>query len=221
MLRIIEELVASTEDLAMWLIALHNRNEPDSLFRDEWERLLMLEINSNKSSKILLSFRRLKTTDGFLKKMNFPSLHLLSLRLSRDKKLVVDAVDRVLATIHSAILTRSDKNEIVVRFHNKIKHGMMVYSNFGDSNSWIRDFFVKRSGISKRLSRKDRSYNIPEDEAKAERIVGTIKANSYGIESLINLLLIDYEYKFMTKKIKVRKENREKYLKEIHKALDL
>lgn len=221
MLRIVEELVASTEDLAMWLITLHDRNDGDSRFRDEWERILVLEISQDKPSKILLSFKRLKTTNGFLKKMDFPNLDQLSTRLKSDKRLVINAVDTILATISSAINTRSDNDGIVVRFHNKMKHGMMIYSNISNATSWIRDFSVKKLERSKRLSRKDRSFDIPVDIKKAERIVGTIKANSYGIEALINLLLIDYEYRFITRKIRVRKNNREKYLAEINKALGI
>src|SRR5579864_7783406 len=68
MLRIIEELIASTEDLAMWLVALHSRNDGDRKYRDEWERILALEITQEQSSKTLMSFKRLKTTKGFLKK---------------------------------------------------------------------------------------------------------------------------------------------------------
>jgi hypothetical protein len=40
MVGIIHELVASTEDLAMWLVAISNRNDGDKRYRDIWERLL-------------------------------------------------------------------------------------------------------------------------------------------------------------------------------------
>src|SRR3989344_430275 len=143
MLRIVEEVVASTEDLGMWLLALHKRNDGDKRFRDEWERLLMLEITQQQSLDILLSYRRIKTVKGFLKKMDFPSLNQLATKLSSDEQKIIDAVDAIKKTIKAAIGTRLDKSGRVVRAHNKMKHGMMVYSDLGSDSAWIRDFTVK------------------------------------------------------------------------------
>jgi hypothetical protein len=219
MLRLIEELVASTEDLAMWLVALYSRHDENRKYRDEWERILSLEITQQDSTKLFYDFKKVKTTKGFLKKMDFPSIEQLSKKLGRNENLVIDAVDTILRTIASAIATRSENNNIALRAHNKIKHGMMVYSDFDRQTLWIRDFSVKELRATKRLSRKDRSFNIPLDVEKAELMVGTIKSYSYGIEALINLLLIDYEYRFTTGKIRVWQKNKQKCLTEISKAL--
>ena len=220
MLKIIEEVVASTEDLALWLIVLDKRNDGDKKYREEWERLLCYEITQPDLLNVLLNYNRPKTVNGFLEKLDFPPLDQLASKLGIEHGLVIDAVEVVQKTIRSAIKTRRDKSQIVVRVHNKMKHGMMVYSEMGTGVSWVRDFSVKLAGKSKRISRKDRSFDIPVDLDKAERIAGTIKSNSYAIESLINLVLIDYEYKIKSGKIRMRKDNKDKCLAAITKALN-
>lgn len=221
MLRIVEDLVSSTEDLAMWLIAIHSRNDKNKKYQSEWERLLdkELQINEEQSRKILSSYARLKTVKGFLKKMDFPTITQLRRKLGNDEQGMIAAVEAVKFTIETAVKQRSDGSRILERFQNKIKHGMMVYSDIAKDSSWVRDFSVKLAGKSKRVSRKNRNFDIPVDQDKAERIVGTIKANSQGIEALINLLIIDYEYKIKSGKIKMQKKNKEKWLKEIELAL--
>lgn len=220
MLRIVEDLVSSTEDLAMWLIAIHARNDKDRKFRDEWERLLSIEINQEQSRKVLQEYARLKTVKGFLKKMDFPTVNQLVKKLGTEEKIVADAVEAIRFTIETAVITRADGLRIVERFQNKIKHGMMVYSDPNGNSSWVRDFSVKLAGRSRRVSRKNRIFDIPIDIDKAERIVGTIVANSQGIEALINLLLIDYEYRIKSGIIRMQKQNRDKCLEEIAKALE-
>ncbi len=219
MLRIVEDLVSSTEDLAMWLITIHSRNDGNKKFRDEWERLLFTQVNQEQSRKILSDYSRIKTINGFLKKMNFPTIKQLKEKLRTEEKMVNDAVEAIIHTIETALKTRVDEDRIVERFQNKIKHGMMVYSDIDTSNSWVRDFSVKQTKKNGRIVKKNRNFEIPIDLGKAERIVGTIKANAQGIEALINLLLIDYEYRIESRKIKMWEKNREKCLNEIKKAL--
>ena len=50
-------------------------------------------------------------------------------------------------------------------------------------------------------------------------MVGTIKAYGQAIEALINLLLIDYKYKIVSKKIRMWKVNKARVLGEISNAL--
>ncbi len=220
MLRIIEDLVSSTEDLAMWLVTIHSRNDKDKRYRDEWERLLSTYINQEESTKVLSKYARIKTISGFLKKMSFPTVKQLTEKLQVDESMVNDAIEAIRFTIETALKTRSDGDRITEKFQNKIKHGMMVYSDLETNNSWVRDFSVKLTGRRRRVVRKNRNFEIPIDLDKTERIVGTIKANAQGIEALINLLLIDYEYRIKAGKIKMWSRNKEKILAEIKKALE-
>lgn len=220
MLRIIEDLVASTEDLAMWLITINDRNKTDKKFRDEWERLLIRRIETEESKKILQTYKRIKSVKGFLRKMDFPNVNRLSSKLNVTKSIVINAVEKIRHTVETAVKQREDNRGMVDRAHNKIKHGMMVYSDPSKDSAWVRDFSAKLAGVSRRVSRKNRSIDIRVDIPKAERIVGTIKANAQAIEALINLLLIDYEYRIKFGKIRMRKAKKEKSLDEITKALN-
>lgn len=221
MLMIIEELTASTEDLAMWLLAVMQRNDGDKLFRDEWERLLEIEISSRESKKVIDKFIRLRTLGGFLGKLDFPSIKQITKHLSSSEQLITEGIKTVKFSIDSAIKQRKDRSQIMTLIQNKIKHGMMVYTDQNPNKIWMRIFSVKYVGKSKgkRLSRRNRNVEIPIDVDKAERMVGTIKAYGQAIEALINLLLIDYKYKILSKKIRLKRGNREKCLDEILKAL--
>lgn len=187
MLRIVEDLVTSTEDLAMWLVTIHARNDGNRRYQNEWERLLMLEITQEQSRKILLSYKRIKTVKGFLKKLDFPTIYQLRVKLGQNEQVIIDAVEAIRFTIETAVKTREDGARIVERFHNKVKHGMMVYSDVGSNTSWVRDFSAKIIRSSGRISRHNRNFDIPIDIDKAERIVGTIKANAQGIGLIMEI----------------------------------
>ncbi|TSC88200.1 MAG: hypothetical protein G01um10145_909 [Microgenomates group bacterium Gr01-1014_5] len=221
MLRIIEDLVSSTEDLAMWFVTIHSRNDGNKRFRDDWERILATHIRetNEEATKILLGYTRIKTTDGFLKKMDFPKSKQLQEKLQVEESVVNNAVEAIRNTINLALQTRRDGQQIAVRFHNKVKHGMMVNSDASTNNSWVRDFSVRLTQGRRRVVRRNRNFEIPIDIDKAELMVGTIKANAQGIEALINLLLIDYEYRISSGKIKMWSRNKERVLAEIKKAL--
>jgi len=225
MLRIIEDLASSTEDLSMWLVAVMGRNDGNHRFRDEWERLLKMEINQNESkgmtkpSEVLSKFVRLRTTKGFLERLDLPSLEHISKELSSDQKIVDDAVNKVKSSIDMALKQRKERSGLLLLVQNKLKHGMMVYADSDPNKSLIRIFTVKMSKNEKRIVRRNRIVEIPIDIGKAGRMTNTIKAYGQAIEALINLLLIDYKNKIITGKIRTRKPNKDKCLAEIDKAL--
>lgn len=64
MVRIVEELVNSTEDLSMWLLAIASRNDGNKKYRDIWERILSVDIKSDPKDvtyKTLVRFGKAKT----------------------------------------------------------------------------------------------------------------------------------------------------------------
>ncbi len=221
MLRIVEELAAQTDDLSMWLQAIMQRNDGDKKYRDEWERLLSIRTNHSDSKKVIDSFRRVRSLGGFLRKLDFPPISQIAKIHSTNEILMKEGVDTVWRSVRDAIEQRIVKSRILELVQNKIKHGMMVYTDTNENKIWIRIFKVncEGTGRKKRLSRLNRNVEIPIDEPKAKSMVGTIKAYGQAIEALINLLLIDYKYKILSKKIRLKRENREKCLDEISKAL--
>jgi hypothetical protein len=219
MLRIIEELASITEDLSMWIITVVNRSDGDKRYRDEWERLLKLEINKDDEKKVLANLTRLRTTKGFLKKLNLPPLEKISQELNSDKNIVEDALEKVKSSIEMVIKQRKERSGLLLLVQNKLKHGMMVYTDSDPNNILIRIFMVKNIKSGKRIFRRNRMVEIPVDVPKAKLMVGSIKAYGQAIEALINLLLIDYKYKILSKEIKMRTPKKEKCLNAINNAL--
>lgn len=192
-----------------------------SVIRDEWEKLLAIEIGDLDCRKILNNFTRIKTGEGFLKKLDFPPIVQTSKYLGSSKQMVLEGVKTVRFSIDSAVKQRKERSGALGQVQNKIKHGMMVYTDTNPNNSWIRIFKVKYVGKDgkKRLLRTNINFTIPIHIDKAERMVGTIKAYGQAIEALINLLLIDYKYRLVSKKIMTTEKNKNNCLKEIDKAL--
>jgi hypothetical protein len=87
MVRIVVELIASTEDLAMWLVAIHERNAKNPRYKDIMQKILNVFIkedgdkpakSQSEATKILKNFKRIKTADGLLKKLKLPSVKIIA-----------------------------------------------------------------------------------------------------------------------------------------------
>src|SRR5436309_2139235 len=100
--------------------------------------------------------------------MSFPTTKQLKDELLVAEEVVDAAVEAIRRTVETALKTRTDGGQIVERFQNKIKHGMMVYSDQDTNVSWVRDFIVKLAGIRRKVVRKNRNFEIPIDLDKAE-----------------------------------------------------
>jgi hypothetical protein len=223
MVGIIHELVASTEDLAMWLVAISNRNDGDKRYRDIWERLLNTFIkdgDQSDTSKILKSFKRVRTPQGLLRKLDLPKVTALVDETKMTSKEILESLDALKGAIDVSIHNREVSNGVMVRTYNKIKHGMMVYLDPNDLQKlWIRDFqvkYAKSKNNKKRLVRKNREMSLGVNAQKAEAIVGTIKAISQAMEALIGLVLFDLEYRIKTGKLRMIKRNKKLWLDELN-----
>lgn len=223
MVGIIHELVASTEDLAMWLVAISSRNDGDKRYRDVWERLLdtfIKEGEQSDTSKILKSFRRVKTPQGLLRKLDLPTVAALVNKTKMTSEEVLESLDALKGAIDVSIHNREVSHGVMVRAYNKIKHGMMIYLDPNDLRRlWIRDFqvrYAKSKKKQKRLVRKNREMSISVDAQKAEAIVGTIKAISQAMEVLIGLILFDLEYRIKTGKLRMNKKSKKLWLDELN-----
>jgi len=223
MVGIIHELVASTEDLAMWLVTISNRNDGDKRYRDIWERLLNTFIkdgDQSDTSKIFKNFRRVKTPQGLLRKLDLPTVAALVDETKMTSKEILESLDALRGAIDVSIHNREVSNGVMVRTYNKIKHGMMVYLDPNDLEKlWIRDFqvkYTKSKNKKKRLVRKNREMSLGVDAQKAEAIVGTIKAIAQALGALIGLVLFDLEYRIKIGKLRMSGKNKKLWLDELN-----
>ncbi len=202
MLRIIEELISSTEDLAMWLAAVDQRERSDKRRRDVWEYLLLCQANDEFVKRILQSVSKVKTGKGLLRKLNLPPLGALVEAGKLDEKSIVALLDKLAETIRSSHHNRTASGNLFIRFHNKVKHGMIVQDEA--NGLFIRDLRIK-TGKTGRIIRKNRNIYLPLDEERAKKIVGTIEAVGYAVKNLSVLMLLHYWHKLKTRKRKLSK----------------
>ena len=182
MLRITEELMNSTEDLIMWLSAFRDRNNYESVAKnpkDVWEYLLLCWASHDFVNKNLADFAKVSTVDEFVEKLNI-SLSVFSEFAKFDENEIRKLLEKLLETINGAYTNRTVSDGVLLRFQNKVKHGMMILDE-GDK-LYIRDF---ASGINRNLE-------LPIDLKKAERMVGTIESNCYAVKNIITLFLFHY-----------------------------
>jgi hypothetical protein len=68
----------------------------------------------------------------------------------------------------------------------------------------VRDLRLDK-GKSGRIIRKNRNIFLDLNEDRAEKMVGTIEANAYGVKNLCVLMLLHFAYKLKTRKRKLSK----------------
>lgn len=212
MLRITEELIASTEDLTMWLSASMEREKQVKKYRDIWEFLLQCEADDEDMIKILKKVARIRTSGGLLKRLKLPPMKEIITFLKTDEDTVIKLVDKLLESIKASLHNRTASKRVLVRFHNKVKHGMMV-QDYGNE-LFIRDLKTKINKKTNRITRKNRNLYLEVDLERAKKMVGSVEANAYAIKTLIILLLCDYAYDLKTSKKRLTK-NRRKFLEEV------
>lgn len=202
MLRLIEELVSSTEDLAMWLVAVDQRERSDKRRRDIWEYLLLCQANDQLVKQTFQSLSKVKTSKGLLKKLHLPPLKALVEAGKLDETRIIALLDKLVETIRSSHHNRTASKGLFLRFHAKVKHGMVVQDE--QNGLLIRDLTIK-TGKTGRIIRKNRNMYLAVDEERAKKIVGTIEAVGYAVKNLSVLMLLHYWNKLKTRKRKLSK----------------
>jgi hypothetical protein len=220
MARIVQEVIASTEDLAMWLVAIHERNAKNPRYKDIMQKILTVKQDRD-NTKILKGFKRIKTADGLLKKLNLPSVNVIAKEKKSTENEIGDGILILKNAIDKSLYNREVSDGVLLRFYNKIKHGMMIFHDPSDASSiWIHDYWSGYSNSKKskrkRIVRKNRDVFLKVDIAKAKIFVGTIKAFSQAIQELIRLALFDLEYQIKTGRM--RKKTKENWLKEFKRS---
>lgn len=214
-LRIIEEFVSATEDLALWLLVVSKRHQKSSNL-DIWERLLLAEATTEEAKNFLVSMRKLRSPNSILKKLDIISNKKLSEIFGVNETELSESIEYIIKAIKATIQNRNVSNGVLIRAHNKIKHGMAVYLDGKDINNLlIRDLRMVGSTGHKR--RRNRYFEIKFDVVRAEKLVGSILAISHAIRGLIYLVQADFRHHITTDK-KMRRKTREYWLTELDKT---
>ncbi len=214
-LRIIEEFVSATEDLALWLLVVSKRHQK-SLDLDIWERLLLAEATTEEAKNFMASMGKLRSPDSVLKKLDIVSSKTLSKIFGVNETELSESIEYIIKAIKTTIKNREVSNGVLIRAHNKIKHGMAVYLDGKDmDNLLIRD--LRLVGAAKHKRRRNRFFEIKFDVERAEKLVGSILAISHAVRGLIYLVQADFRYHITTDK-KMRKKTREYWLGELDKT---
>lgn len=122
-----------------------------------------------------------------------------------DSKTILSLFKNLLTAIRSSLHNRTITKNVLLRFHNKVKHGMMV-QDYGN-DLYIRDLKIKINNKG-RVIRRNRNLYLRIDEEKAKKMVGTIEVNLAAIHFIVILFMSIYGYI-----IKKKKESGKKFSK--------
>lgn len=214
-LRIIEEYISATEDLALWLLVVSKRLDKSSNF-DIWEHLLLAEATTNEAKEFLSSIGRLRAPNSILKKLDIIPTEELEYILGIKEAGVNESLEYIVKAIKVTIQNRKASNGVLIRAHNKIKHGMAVYLDGKNIDVLlIRD--LRMVGKKNKKRRSNRYFEIKLDIKRAEELVENILVISHAIRGLIFLIQADFKHRMTTGK-KLRKQTREYWLSELDKV---
>jgi len=193
-LRIIEEFISATEDLALWLLTVNRRVASTKL--DIWDQLLLAEATPEDAVLFLQSLGRLKSHDSILNRLNLISSSRLRKQLGLNEKEIEESLEYIIKSIKSTIFNRRINNGALLRTHNKIKHGMVVYLDAKNIDKLlIKD--LKMVGQRNKKRRRYRYFEINFDLNRAEKLVGNIQTISHAIRGLIYLVQADFRYRII------------------------
>lgn len=214
-LRIIEEFVSATEDLALWLLVVSKRLEKSPNF-DIWERLLLAEATTEDAKSFLIDMGKLRSPKSILAKLDIiPSSKLTKIFDIHEEELT-ESLEYIIKAIKATIQNRKVSKGALIRAHNKIKHGMAVYLDGKDINNLlIRDLRLVGSTGHKR--KNNRYFEIKFSIDRAEKLIGTILAISHAIRGLIYLVQADFRYRITTDK-RLHGKTREYWISELDKT---
>lgn len=199
MLRITEELIASSEDLTMWLAGLKQKEAFNNNIDNIWDYLLVTSATEEQIEGELKNLARARTGMGLYKKFNLPSIDYLARFAKTDKDTILSLFMKLLEVIKASLHNRTARRKVMQRFHNKVKHGMVI-QDYG-SNLYIRDYKLPTS--TKRRSNRHLYLDLEEDRFK--KMVGTIEATTSVIDFIVSLFLADYGSKIEKRRMEGKK----------------
>lgn len=190
MLRIAEELSASTEDLFYWLTAVIGRNTLSRRYRDIWDFLHECDTGDPEVKNTIKQVARKRTVRGLVKLVNAPKAIDLANFLKTDEHVIEKLYSNLLKASKQAIHNRTIKKGLFVRVQNKIKHAMVVQEV--PSGVLIKDMRIspKNKNITSRPVRHwVRKFFLETDKVMAKNLVGTIESNGVAIQTLAFIVI--------------------------------
>jgi len=161
-LRITEELISSTEDLAMWIGATQTRSNPTKAYGDVWEYMLLGSATNRQIVEILKDIARVKTANGLIKKLHLAPIEKIASVANMSREDIQNILSKILEAVKASQSNRTVRRGVLLRFHNKVKHGMMV-QDYGHE-LFIRDLMLGKNG-----RKKNRNLYLDLDTEKAEK----------------------------------------------------
>lgn len=212
-LRIMEEFMASSEDLTMWLSAVYERNNLPAKYRDIEEYLLDCRAGDQSVKDTLCKLSKIRTTGGLIRKLNFPPLTVLSSELKMPAATIEMTLEKILESIKATHSNRTTSRGALIRYHNKVKHGMMV----SEENGLLIIKDIKFKDLHNgRHYRKYRTFTVEENLSKAKSTFNSIHALSQMIHLLASILLVDLSIKIQNRKRKLGKRQQEILERTLH-----
>lgn len=192
MLRIAEELSASTEDLYYWLTAVMLRENADKRYRDIWDFLHECDTGDVEVLDKIKQISKKRTASGLLTLLNSPKPEELASLLKADTGFVVHLYKNLFNATKASIHNRSAKNGMFIRVQNKIKHAMTVQEI--PEGVLIKDIKVtprnKKNRIGK-IIHFTRRIVLELDKERAKKLVATIESNGLAVQTLAFIVMSD------------------------------
>jgi len=204
MLRIIEELAASTEDLFYWLTAAMLRNNKDKRYRDIWDFLHECDCKDIEVIEKIKIISKKSSIKGLLKTLNAPKPEDLSIFLKTNIEMINKLFENLFNASKASIHNRLIKRTLLTRVQNKIKHAMAVQEI--PNGILIKDIKITPRNKEKRIGNIKhyvRNIEINLDKDRAKKIVETIESNGIAVQTLA--FFIAYDLGEYVKKLKGKK----------------
>lgn len=192
MLRIAEELSASTEDLFYWLTATTLRNNSDKRYRDIWDFLHECDTGDVEVVDNIKKISRKRTLNGLIKFLKAPSSEELASFFKYDPQITIKLYENLFNATKESIHNRKVRNNMFIRIQNKIKHGMAVQEI--PEGILIKDIKISPRNKQNRttnIRHTTRRFILNLDTNMAERLVKTIESNCVAIQTLAFIIMHD------------------------------
>lgn len=194
-IRILEEAVSSTEDYLMWLTALFNRES----IKDDVVHFL-LQCGTTKTSrdlmeKALLTCTEFETINDLMFRLKMPPLEIIT-RITKHETIKVEKrLTRILRASRFVKAIRIDRKSLFLSLRNRIKHGVLIYSD----GSFKNVVSIKNGSVQV----EDLKISTLTTKENLEIVIKQIFQISFAIQSII-LILLElqiYEVRLSEKKI--------------------
>ena len=184
-LGVIEEFASQSEDFCFLVAAHRAKNE-----QGPWEFILSYDVSYPETKKLLNQLASLNSAEKIRSFLKISSINNLTKMAGGHRKKVIKSFFEIKNTADVILSNRTKNDELLVRVHNKIKHGMAVLDE-GPGTLFIRDYREK--------SKMNRNYGLTVDMSFSETLIQHMQIAHEAMQALINLyrltILIDIERK--------------------------